>query len=298
VALTPAQAAALGRDAVARILAPAAAASSDAATDELLRQRARRGLALELGRQSALREALAAKLELLADGLPVSLRLSSAATLRAGPAGAGSQAPTGDSAACLRLAAFCCADLAARGEQLLALLWALYAHEAPRRAQHARAQAAALASLAAAAAAAPGTDATAGPGLAAAGPGGASAGRASAAAASEAAALWGSSSSVRGGSAVPSHGPSAYDKVFLEAVLLAQCGPLPGAHSGKAAQPPRRPFRPLQTLLLEAPALPDGLCAAVARRCLVDPYCSRPNVVAASQQAVKTGLNVLKVSDA
>jgi len=278
----------------------AAAPSSVEAQEFAQSKRTCRGLALELGPSSALREALAAKLELLADGLPVGLQLNHR-NFTAGANGRlmlvegqqqlpsllpssllGATGGVSNLKACLRMVEFCCADLAARGEQLLALLWALYAHEAPHRAKLARMQADAIESL--------------------------KSSDAASARAPTPVASWsnghldedddddefdssGASSLLRG--------PSAYDKVFLEVLLIAQSGPHPRSQQHQQQQqqqaPPRRSFRPLHKVLLEAPALPDGACAAVARRCVLNPYGSRSNAVAASPQALKTGLNVLKV---
>jgi hypothetical protein len=282
----------------------AVAASSPIEAQEVAQsKRARRGLALELGPSSALREALAAKLELLADGLPVGLQLSNrnfttganghllmveGQQLQPSTLGALAGGAVGNLKACLRMVEFCCADLATRGEQLLALLWALYAHEAPRRAKLAKVQADALVTLNA------GQNNNQ-----AVGRGGLTAVTAAAAAPSPVSS-WNDANTeddgLESGASSLLQGPSAYDKVFLEVLLLAQSGPRPRAQQEQQQQaPPRRTFRPLKMILLEAPALPDGLCAAVARRGVLDPYGSRSNVVAASPQAVKTGLNVLKV---
>jgi len=306
----------MAQEAAARILAPsrggagsestgasgAVAASSPIEAQEVAQsKRARRGLALELGPSSALREALAAKLELLADGLPVGLQLSNrnftasanghlvmveGQQQQPSMLGATVGGAVGNLKACLRMVEFCCADLAARGEQLLALLWALYAHEAPRRAKLAKVQAGALVTLNA------GQNNNQ-----AVGRGGLTAVTAAAAAPTPVSS-WNDANAedegLESGASSLLQGPSAYDKVFLEVLLLAQTGPHPRAQQQQQA-PPRRTFRPLKMILLEAPALPDGLCAAVARRCVLDPYGSRSNVAAASPQAVKTGLNVLKV---
>lgn len=284
----------------AKTTATTGASATDATTASSLEaqelaqsKRTCRGLALELGPSSALREALAAKLELLADGLPIGLQLNHC-NFTAGangrlmlvegqqhrpsllpPSPLGATGGASNMKACLRMAEFCCADLAARGEQLLALLWALYAHEAPRRAKLARMQADAMVSL--------------------------KPSEAASADVPSPVASWSNSSLDEddddlesSGASSLLRGPSAYDKVFLEVLLLAQSGPHPRSQQQLQA-PPRRSFRPLQMVLLEAPALPDGACTAVARRCVLDPYGNRSNAVAASPQAVKTGLNVLKV---